>query len=82
MAGNHRSRCCNVPSHPFSFGVLPEKKVTGILAIGLESQESDMYAGGIRTRDPINGSKICALTCTHCVERDDNLLPLQRWWEM
>ena len=47
MAGNHRSRCCNVPSHPFSFGVLPEKKVTGILAIGLESQESDMYAGGL-----------------------------------
>ena len=55
MAGNHRSRCCDVPSHPFSFGVLPEKKVTGILAVGLESQESDMYAGGIRTRDPING---------------------------
>ena len=58
MAGNYRSRCCNVPSHPFSFGVLPEKKVTGILAVGLESQESDMYAGGIRTRDPINGRTI------------------------
>ena len=55
MAGNYRSRCYNVPSHPFSFGVLPEKKVTGILAVGLESQESDMYAGGIRTRDPIIG---------------------------
>ena len=49
MAGNYRSRCCNVPSHPFSFGILREKKVTGILAIGLESQESDMYdiVGGL-----------------------------------
>ena len=33
-----------MPSHPFSFGILWEKKVTSILAIGLESQESDMYA--------------------------------------
>ena len=47
MAGNYRSHCRNIPSHPFSFGVLREKKVTGILAIGLESQESDMYAGGL-----------------------------------
>ena len=31
MAGNHR-RPCNVPSHPFSFGV--PKEVTDILAIG------------------------------------------------
>ena len=36
-----------MPSHPFSFGILWEKKVTSILAIGLESQESDMYAGGL-----------------------------------
>ena len=34
-----------MPSHPFSFGILREKKVTGILAIGLESQESDNYVG-------------------------------------
>ena len=39
MAGNHR-RPCNIPSHPFSFGV--PKKVTDVLAIGLESQESNL----------------------------------------
>ena len=38
MAGNYR-RPCNVPSHPFSFGV--PKEVTDVLAVGLESQESD-----------------------------------------
>ena len=51
MAGNHR-RPCNVPSHPFSFGV--PKEVTDVLAIGLESQESDCTRAP-RTRDPIIG---------------------------
>ena len=51
MAGNHR-RPCNVPSHPFSFGV--PKEVTDILAVGLESQESDCTRAP-RTRDPIIG---------------------------
>ena len=50
MAGNYR-RPCNVPSHPFSFGV--PKEVTDVLAIGLESQESDCTRAP-RTRDPIN----------------------------
>ena len=48
MAGNHR-RPCNVPSHPFSFGV--PKEVTDVLAIGLESQDTRAP----RTRDPIIG---------------------------
>ena len=48
MAGNHR-RPCNVPSHPFSFGV--PKEVTDVLAVG---QESDCTCVP-RTRDPING---------------------------
>ena len=52
MAGNYRSRCCNVPSHPFSFGV--PKEVTDVLAVGLESQESDCTRAP-RTRDPIIG---------------------------
>ena len=51
MAGNHR-RPCNVPSHPFSFGV--PKEVTDVLAVGLESQESDCTRAP-RTRDPIIG---------------------------
>ena len=51
MAGNHR-RPCNVPSHPFSFGV--PKEVTDALAVGLESQESDCTRAP-RTRDPIIG---------------------------
>ena len=51
MAGNHR-RPCNVPSHAFSFGV--PKEVTDVLAIGLESQESDCTRAP-RTHDPIIG---------------------------
>ena len=77
MAGNYRSRCCNVPSHTFSFGVLPEKKVTGILAVGLESQESDCTRVAFEP-----ATRLMGRLSSGVVERDDNLLPLQRWWEM
>ena len=60
MAGNHR-RPCNVPSHPFSFGV--PKEVTDILAVGLESQESDCTRAP-RTRDPIIGE--ATFPCPGC----------------
>ena len=65
MAGNHR-RPCNVPSHPFSFGV--PKEVTDVLAIGLESQESDCTRAP-RTRDPINGEATFRPQSTSVTER-------------
>ena len=52
-----------MPSHPFSFGILREKKVTGILIIGLESQESDMYASSLEFATQLLGRQHSSPGC-------------------
>ena len=71
-----------MPSHPFSFGILREKKVTGILVIGLESQESDMYASSLEFATQLLGRQHSepkgATLTSHQMFEKFSLINLQR----